>query len=616
MERGLVLALREVCGADVGDVFARLAGVYGVGAIVGHSMGLSDELVEAVATRGTSAEIALAAANPRLTAGQLCRLIEAGGDPVVAAAFAPKEQAAPAVDAAEAADAVEVGAEGGGEADALDRGRAVLRSPGVGADEAIRLIRAHPVLAHTARWAGGTGVLHAPELPVTRVEALDQVGPALRAGVLTPAEILARMRPARVALQVLAVAAREHAYVTGTTAIHELLRPAIVATVGVDPAAWAYFARELPRFAGSLPELLADAVAHGADEGGRGRGATRKPLIRVPSAVRPSVVFLLRRLDAEELIVLLPHLDAGAVVALLPGGVPPLANVAEAAFRSGHATLLEALAEHQQLGRDYAARLKDLGDDRIDRALVANRSGVTAELRREIYAGRRAGRPRSPMDPDLRIQLLNEPPYGGEHTAFTLSGDPALVHYALPRCDPKRLRRIDWIDIVLSLWERADPLVTGDILANHRDLFPERIATTAEAALAADDPTPLRELRARWDRGPRAVPPVPEHRRPAAERVRETPLEGWYSWLVGAVTSGELDASEIVLHARPARHAFAASVAVEAYHWAPSTARPAFADLAKRIGPNPEAWVILANLTADFEGTLVELADLAAAAAG
>ncbi|MFF7242472.1 hypothetical protein ACFZBU_01065 [Embleya sp. NPDC008237] len=610
MNKGLLLVLSELSDADVERVFVRLAGLRGIHATVADEMRMSDALVEALAVHGGAGALVRAAANPRLTPSQLCLLIEAGGDPVVAGAF-PPDADAPDADTGDAgAGDAEAGAtppEGAaGEADHdLDRGRRELRRPGVAAERALALLRAHPVLAHTARRGGPAGVLHTPDAPVTRTEALDQVGPALRAGVLAPREILVRMRPARVAAQVLAVVSREHSYVTGEVTIHELLRPGIVTTLGANPAAWAHLARTLGRFTGTLPELFAAASAH--------RGETA---IEVPAAVRPSVVFLLRRLNTDELTALIPHLDHAAAAALLPGNVPPLPNVAEAALRCGHPALLEALAQHQSIGRHYAGRLKDLGDDHLDGLLVDNRSGVTAELRREIYAGRRADRPRVPMHPDLRAKLIAEPPFGSEPEAYALSGDPALVDHALPQCEARKLRRIDWIDILLSLWERADPSVTGDILDRHGALFPDRIRSTARAALAADDPTPLRELRARWDRGPRAEPPIPEHRRPPIDRIRDTPLEQWHSWLTAAVTAGELDTEEVVRHARPARHAFEALVSIDAYRWAPGNPRPALARLAKRIGANPEAWVVLAGLAADFEGTLGELADLSCAAAG
>ncbi|MGC0416826.1 hypothetical protein [Embleya sp. AB8] len=589
MGLGLELVLRELSGTEVTGVFARLAALRGVEALVADEVCLSDALVAAIATHGTAEEVVRAARNPCLTSGQLCRLIEAGGDPVVAAAFPPGGVDEPA----------------GEHGSVLDRGRWEIRAGGARAERVVALLRAHPLLAHTCRRPGAVGVLHSPEAPVTRTEALDQVGPALRAGVLAPREILVRMRPARVAAQVLAVISREHAYVTGESAIHELLRPRIVDTLGTTPAAWAYVARHLGRFPGTLPELFAAAKAH-----------TGEAAIMVPATVRPSLVFLLRRLDADELTTVVPRLDDAAAAALLPGNVPPLTNVAEAALRCGHPALLAALAEHQSLGRHYARRLRDLGDHRVDRLLVDNRSGVTAELRREVYAGRRTDRPRVAMDPELRIHLLEDSPFGREYDAYALSGDPALVDYALARLDGQKLRRIDWIDILLSLWERADPKVTGDILDRHADLFPDRIRTTAQAALAAEDPSALRELRARWDRGGRAEPPVPEHRRPAADRLRDTPLDAWHAWLIAAVTSGELDAEDLVRHAHPARHAFEALASIDAYRWAPGDPRPALARLAKRIGANPEAWVILTGLTAEFDGTLAELADVSMAAAG
>ncbi|GCE01113.1 hypothetical protein [Embleya hyalina] len=602
MDRGLVLVLRELSEADAAGVFPRLAGLRGIDAMMPNEVCLSDAVVAEIARIGSGAELVRAAANPRLTARQLCLLIEAGGDAVVAGAFPPDVESpgggAPA-DAGGEGSAVD------GSAGGLDRGRAELRRPGTSAGRAVELLRAHPVLAHTARQAGSVSLLHSPDAPVTRTEALDQARSALRAGVSAPREILLRMRPARVAAQVLAVVAREHAYVTGEMAVHELLRPMIVETLGTSSAAWAHLSRALGRFAGTLPELFAESTAH-----------TGEAAIRVPAAVRPSVGFLLRRLDEDELTAVIPHLDDATAVALLPGNVPPLTHVAEAALRCGHPALLAALAEHQHVGRQYATRLRDLGEDSLDLLLVNNDSGVTAELRREIYTGRRPGRPLVPMHPDLRTRLLETPAYSAEYEAMARSGDPAVVDFALPRCEARKLRRIDWIDVVLNLWERADPRVARDVLTRHRDLFPDRIRTTAEAALAAEDPAPLRELRAKWDRGPRTEPPVPEHRRPPGERLRDSPLEQWHSWLVTAAADGDIDCEEVVRHARPVRFALAALTSIDTNHWSKAAPRPALARLAKRIGPNPEAWVVFTTLTPDFEGTLDELADVCAAAAG
>ncbi|MFI1578700.1 hypothetical protein [Embleya sp. NPDC020630] len=612
MDRGLVLVLRELSEADAAGVFPRLAGLRGIDAMMPNEVCLSDALVADVARIGSGAELVRAAANPRLTASQLCRLIEAGGEAVVAGVFPPDVESAdvesPGSGASRGGASVGSGGEGSvgdGSADVLDRARAELRRPGTSAERAVELLRAHPVLAHTARQAGSVRLLHSPDAPVTRTEALDQAGSALRAGVLAPREILLRMRPARVAAQVLAVVSREHAYVTGEMAVHDLLRPAIVETLGTSSAAWAHLARALGRCTGTLPELFAESAVH-----------TGEAAIRVPAAVRPSVGFLLRRLNEDELTAVIPHLDDATAVALLPGNIPPLAHVAEAALRCGHPALLAALAEHQHVGRQYASRLRDLGDDGLDLLLVNNDSGVTAELRREIYTGRRPGRPVAPMHPDLRMRLMETPAYSAEYEAMARSGDPAVVDFALPRCEARKLRRIDWIDVVLNLWERADPLVTRDVLTRHRDLFPDRIRTTAETALAAEDPTPLRELRAKWDRGPRTEPPVPEYRRPPGERLRDSPLEQWHSWLVTAASDGDVDCEEIVQHARPVRFALEALVSVDTNHWSKANPRPALARLAKRIGPNPEAWVVLATLTPDFEGTLTELADVCAAAAG
>jgi hypothetical protein len=621
MEQGMALLLRELSGDDAAKVFARLAALPGADAIVGGPASWSNALVDAVAAYGTPDQLARAAANPCLKPAQLARLIEAGGAPVVAAAFPPDPEPTPSADAPDPAtsfaetetETETAAATASADQDPLAAARAVLRGPDVTPERALALIRAHPLLAHTARRPGPVALLHTPGVAVTRAEALVQVEHALTAQVSAPADVFEQVRPALVSAQVLAVVAREHAYRTSEAVVHDLLRPVVRATLATTPAAWAHVARALARFPGTLPELLAQASTESPPTG------TVPPpehaRIRVPAGVRPSVVFLLRRLDADELTELVPFLDDATTAALLPGNVPPLANVAEAALRSGSPVLLDALARHQHVGQEYGTRLKDLGDDALDLALVDS-SGVTAALRREIYAGRRAGRTRVPMHPRLRVRLMEQPEFAGEYESYALSGDPGLVEHALPRCNPKRLRRIDLVDIVLSVWERADARVAADIVRNHAELFPDRIRTTAEAAFAAGDPAPLRELRARWNRPPRGEPAVPDYRRPPADRLRGAPLDTWFSWVVTAVTAGDLDPAEIPRLAHPARHAFGALVRADGYHWAPNTPRPALAEVTRRLGSNPEAWVVFNTLIPDFEGTLLELADLASAAAG
>jgi len=616
MDHGMVLILRELGREHVGNVLARLGRLPGAEVRPRREIALSDALVDAIAESGRLDDIEAAVLNPRLTPDQLCRLITAGGARAVAAAFPqdsePQDSEPQATEAQDPeprnhelrdpdpVDPSPAGPEPVSPESPLDASRRALREPGVTAGRVVALLRAHPVLAHTGRRPGPAGVLHTPDAPVSRAEALKQAGPALRAGVLSPSDVRDRMRPAMTAVQTLATAAREHSHGTAGAVVRDTLRETLTAGVGAEPAAWAHVATALPRFTGTLPELLT-----------RARTYTGPAAIAPARATRPAFSFLLRQLDADALTLLVPHLDDDTARALIPGNVVPAAHIVEVAFRSGRYALLEALAEHRYLGRTHAARIKDIGDDRLDLCLVLNDGGVTSELRREIYAGRRADRARAPMGDALRVHLLGTGLHSYEFESMALSGDPAVVDYALPRTKPKALRRIDRIDIVLGLWERADAGVAADILDRHRDRFPDPIGSTAAAALAAGDPTPLHALRARWYRGPKAAPATPEHRIPPAERIRRPFVEGWH-WILGAVGDGSLDADDVARHARPAEQALRALVEVDAYRWAPTSSGPSLAELATILGPNVEAWAVFDHLVADFDGTLFELAELAA----
>ncbi|UGQ08999.1 hypothetical protein LO772_18675 [Yinghuangia sp. ASG 101] len=619
-------------------VVARVAAALPPGeldAVLRRSVALPDAFVASIADHGDDARRAALARNLCLTPDQLIALIAAGGQPVVRAVFSPPADettsrvwAPPSArddtgEGAEApgADAVRAADEAPATVDPATAA-AILRDAECPPDRALGLLRAHPLLAYTARvptvdpalpWTAKRAQklsalpsrLDEPWESVTALEA--EAATALGRGAVTPQDLCGRVRPALVAVQTLARLVRSR--VPGfpdRDAADALLRPLLARTVGADPGAWARLAASLGAAATPLTALL-DGIADMRGDAPAAPG----PRIEPPGKARPALLFLIRRLPAADIRTLLPHLDARTKDDLIQGDAPIPADLLELAHDTGDRVLLGKVAAHQHLRDEQAQRVRTYDDIELDRRLVWNRAGLTAALRGEILAGiRPGGGPRRGVDEEMRRRVVESPDHL-EPKTLALCGDPMLVCLALAK--RPRLRRIDLIDVVLSLWERVGPEAAAGVVTSVPDAFPAQVRKVVDAALAAGSTAGLTASRARWDRGggkKESDEPAPEWSVEPARRLREYGLtvgtDAWYR---------SLPARDIVRWGRPAVRALDALPVL----CADGRARDVRAALAGQVrdvlGSEPDAWAVFVQLLPEFVGTLPELAELCAAAA-
>ncbi|GAA4995142.1 hypothetical protein GCM10023205_80250 [Yinghuangia aomiensis] len=634
----VIAALAERDAETAGRVVRRVAGAMAPGAfaeLLAVPVALPDAFVRVVAEHGAAEDVVALAGNPHLTARQLAWLIEAGGEVIRRKAFDPDQplpfsartlaemraEAEASPDDADAPGAAHAGVPG----NAADGAWLRIREADCGADEAARLLAAHPEVGYTARvradpapgWrsrhADLRPLLHDPDVPrASSAEIAPAVESALALGALDPAALWTRMSPALVAVQVLAKLTREHAaQFARESDVDAMLRPLLARTLGTKPEAWAALAARLARATVPLSELL-DEIAGSPDDtaGADGAVGAAPTVITASAKVRPALLFLIRRLDIADVEAVLPHLDGDLVRDLIQGHVPIPAEVIDLAHRSGHPVLLAKAAGHQHLRDTEARRLQAYEDRALDRILALNKSGVSAAVRREILGGvSPSGGPRRPMDPELRQAVIDDPA-AAEWSTAVYSGDPALVCEALPKA--ARLRRIDQLDVVLALWERGGAQAVEGVLTSVPDGLSAVIAKKAEAALAAGTRDTLTAERAKLHA--RAKPPVPRPRDqwdyPPDERIREFPLEAQDSrnqWL------RFVDPEPLLAVANPA----AAALAALPRHCADARGPEVFAALdshaVRHLGTEPEAWAVFVQLLPEFAGTVAELAEVCAA---
>ncbi|WP_436774378.1 hypothetical protein [Yinghuangia sp. YIM S09857] len=613
-------ALAEREPAHARAVLVRLTALYGPGALAPqlavHSP-VPDAFVAVVAEAGGEEERAALACNACLTPPQLRLLVEVGGEAIVRAVFSPLE---PEVTHRWVSVQGEAGAgapvDEGDPLTPADLARERIRDAACTRDQALELLAAHPELTYSARVrphyrqrsAVGTldlaPLLHRPDRVWRSLDPLVEPAKELLSwGAVTADDLAAHLRPALVAAQALARLTRDHApMLHDDDAANAVVRPLLHGTVKADPHAWARLADTLGTAEGTLPQALAAAA----------QNPSPTPRIAPPARVRPALLHLLRRLEADDVAVLLPHLAEEVASDLISGNVAIPPGMLELAHATGNRALLRKIASHPHLRDEQARRLQAYEDTEFDRILAWNKAGISAAVRRDVLAGRSPnGGGRRPIDPELRQRVLAEPQHI-EASTLVYCGDPALVCMALPDC--RKLRRIDLIDVVLSVWERVGPEEVAGVVTSVPDAFPKAVRALVDEALARGSAEGLVEARARFDRGKRG-PAKPRAARepwdlPARERIREHPLprEGYDEW------TRSLPPEDPVLIGRPAL------AALHTLRWhcrdgAGPRAREAIADgVLTVLGTDPEAWSVFAQLLPDFEGTLPELAGVCAAA--
>ncbi|HSA53470.1 MAG TPA: hypothetical protein VLH10_25585 [Yinghuangia sp.] len=640
----LIAAATDKDPKNAAQILARVSAALpppgGFDAILRRAVALPDSFVALVAEHGGDGQRVALAKNLCLTPLQLTVLIEAGGRPVVRAVFSPPaaETRTRSWGTSSDDDADEAGAKPGAEAvraaeeapDTVDPDTAVavLQDHDCPPERALGLLRAQPLLAHTARvptvdpalaWSSNQGqrlsaVPRQLDQPWESVTALSaEASLALGRGAMTPEDLCGRVRPALVAVQTMARLVRSRApRFPDKASADAVVRPLLARTVGADPRAWALLAARLATATTPLTVLLADI----AEEVAKSAAVGQVPGIDPPAKARPALLFLVRRLSADDIRALLPHFDERTTEDLIQGDAPIPAELLELAYDTGNRVLLGKVASHQHLRDEQAQRIRACDDIDLDRRLVWNRAGLTAALRGEILAGfRPGGRPRREVDELLR-QWIVESPDHLEPKTVVRCGDPVLVCLALGR--RPRLRRIDLVDVVLSLWDRGGPEAVAAVVTSAPEAFPAPVRKVVDAALAAGATQELDAARERWDRGtgkakkePADSGEVPEWSVEPSRRLREyeLPTGGDMTWIRSSVPG------DVVTWGRPAVRALDALPLLCADGRSGEVRAALGARVGGGLGSDPEAWAVFVQLLPEFAGTLPELAELSAAAA-
>ncbi|MCF2533468.1 hypothetical protein [Yinghuangia soli] len=208
--------------------------------------------------------------------------------------------------------------------------------------------------------------------------------------------------------------------------------------LGADPAAWRRLQRELPGWAGLLPEL----VEHAA--GARGEPAGTSAIPRPPRAVRLEMRQLLMLLDPGMLAALAPHLHRGTLLDLARFGAPlspeTVAWLVELATPEERLTLAKARWSRP----DVAGALAALDDTAINAALYLNPHTSVAVRVRIMAAADRV-----PLDRSV-VDRVRGDAGRSQRLPALYSGDPALVRAALLR----RTYTASSVQECLRAWEK------------------------------------------------------------------------------------------------------------------------------------------------------------------
>ncbi len=538
------------------------------------------------------------------------------------------------------------------------------RFPGCPRDLAMEALRADPA---------GTAIRGRGPLPVDALlEVLPKLWPeqqlnvlsgALKDGRLTADTVLARVRPARIAVRsVLAAGAGQgpaRASVAG-----------VLAPLGADAAAWVALYRLAGRFEGTAPELVAQALAR-ADRSAATWPRPAQPTYPAREPEDPRRIFQQLFLCAPPQVqeALLPVLDGRAVQHLLVFGRPSPRLRARAVAVHGRSALL-ATASRWDLPAEVVEELLDLDDPEINARLYLY-GAIATEERVRILAGRGRGGGEVPVHPGLLEDLLQvkAPHRRHWHTAGHFSGDPDVLRHTLARC--RMHTEAGWLRAVVRLWERHGRAEVGEFL-DEREFpgstsakHPMPAAVRAVVRRAVDDPDGLPELRRRLaaEEDPRrqtarlrragahtvrdqvrylveeggtlpwkellathVTEPLPAPLLAALAEAADCPYElllaalaarefppraEGMDWLPATLDEGRLTTADLLRHARPAAAVFGFLTATDVNRlphrprWRPPY-REALALVRRHLTDAP-AWAAAIDLLPEFPGTLAEL---------
>ncbi|MEU8138228.1 hypothetical protein [Streptodolium elevatio] len=444
------------------------------------------------------------------------------------------------------------------------------------------------------------------------------------------------------------------------------------APLGDDPHLWLTFYARLPRFAGSVVDMVAGVAASPVSK----RSTTwPRPLAAVfpatePENTRALFLNLLRLLPDSVTVALAPYFDARAVQHLLVFHYQALSPQVRKALVDEHGVpALASRAASGWLSKEEVAELLAYDEPAIDASLFAH-AQVPDEERVRILAGVRTDGSRGRVAPEVLAVLedINLGHYRARLTAGLGGGDPGVAAVIL-----RRLRlgtEAGRLLLLVSVWERYGPTEVEELLGLGR--LPAATVKTVRALLPAEDGLArLRERQAAAMAPGQVVAYLAKKGGQAEENLRRAVQEGvplpWPE-LTDAVLDGRLDGQMAGLlceqpgctrefamavlgagarHGRPVtppkrtvlERMLRAGVLTSEDLLAYGTSPVAFLDLIARtpqaapsrsavvepceaaralaadlLGDDPEAWVVAVRMFRDFSGTLPELFATARAA--
>ncbi|WTW93779.1 hypothetical protein OG216_10480 [Streptomycetaceae bacterium NBC_01309] len=523
--------------------------------------------------------------------------------------------------------------------------------------EALKAARPRVALKHAA-WLPFDLVFN--QDAVATAEFTDAMRRGISAGWMPLDRVLGEAAPANRMLPVLPDTPEVR------TALAEVFAP-----LGDDPHLWLTFYTRLPRFAGSVVDLVADVAASPASK----RSTTwPRPLAAVfpatePENTRALFLKLLGLLPDSVTVALAPHFDARAVQHLLVFRYQALSPEVRDALVATHGVpALASRAASGWLSEEEVAELLAHDEPAVDASLYAHAQVPDAE-RVRILAGIRTDGGRGRVAPEVLAVLeeINLGHYRARLTAGLDGGDPGVAAVIL-----RRLRlgtEAGRLSLLAAVWERYGPAEVEELLALGR--LPAATVKTVRALLPAEDGLArLRDRQAAATAPGQVVAYLAKKSGQAEENLRRAVQEGvplpWPE-LTEAVLDGRLDGpmvgylceqpecprefamAVLGVGARPGRrvpppkhstveqlvrsgvlspedllrHGTSPSGFLDLIARSPNAssdsqiAEPcdaARALAAEQLGDDPEAWAVAVRLFRDFSGTLPELFATARAA--